>query len=75
MKRFTLKRMALSLATTVLFLSSQNVWAQYVPLTPLDGINAWSGGGETYESLVDEKTSSKWGCWFDPDLTDEESWP
>ena len=49
--------------------------AEYVKLTALAGIDAWSGVGETHESLVDSNIETKWGCWFDPDLSDEESWP
>lgn len=54
---------------------SLNARAEYVPLTPLAGIDAWSGNGESHPSLVDQNTQTKWGCWFDPSLSDEDSWP
>lgn len=45
-------------------LASQSAWAEYVKLTALDGVGGT--GGEGYAKLVDTKTSSKWGHWFDP---------
>ena len=66
MKRFTLKRVALSLVTAIMLLSSQGVMAKYVKLTALKGQNAWSGAGESCESLVDANKLTKWGTWFQP---------
>ncbi|MBO7068174.1 MAG: hypothetical protein J6W52_05790 [Bacteroidaceae bacterium] len=75
MKRFTFKRMVLSLVTSLMFLSSQSVWAEYVKLTALDGVNSWNSSSEYYDKLVDADISTKWGGWFDPSLSDEESYP
>lgn len=63
------------LLTMVMMLASQSALAEYVPLTALSGIDAWSGGGEDHKSLVDANVGTKWGCWFDPSLSDAESWP
>ncbi|MBR4130677.1 MAG: dockerin type I repeat-containing protein [Bacteroidaceae bacterium] len=55
------------LIAMVMMLGAQNAWAEYVPLTALDGWNAWSGGGEGYTSLVDANKETKWGTWFQPE--------
>lgn len=73
MKRFTLKRMTLFLATALMLLSSQSVLAQYVKLTPVDGQNAYNSDSEGYDRLVDRDKSTKWGTWFDP--AGSEDWP
>ena len=79
MKRFTLKRMVLSLATAVMLLSSQSSMAQYVKLTALDGMLSYGqtdrSHSESFEKLVDANDQTKWGGWFNPELTDEDSWP
>ncbi len=59
----------------VMMMASQSAWAEYVKLTALEGVDAFSGGGESHKSLVDANPGSKWGCWFDPSLSDEDSWP
>ena len=57
------------LVTMVMMMTaSQSAWAEYVPLTALDGMNAWNGSAEYYNKLVDMDTDSKWGSWFDPSL-------
>ncbi|MBO4841482.1 MAG: hypothetical protein J5524_10360 [Bacteroidaceae bacterium] len=73
MKRFTLKRVTLALATCLMLLSSQSVMAQYFKLTALSGQNAYNGDSEHFDKLVDTKTSTKWGTWFDHNGNDE--WP
>ncbi len=79
MKRFTLKRMVLSLATAVMLLSSQSAMAQYKKLTALDGMLSYGqtdrSHSESFEKLVDANDQTKWGGWFNPELTDEDSWP
>ena len=79
MKRFTLKRMVLSLATAVMLLSSQSSMAQYVKLTALDGMLSYGqtdrSHSESFEKLVDANDQTKWGGWFNPEFTDEDSWP
>ncbi|MCR5850936.1 MAG: dockerin type I repeat-containing protein [Bacteroidaceae bacterium] len=54
---------------------SQGVRAEYVPLTALDGVNSWNSSSEYYDKLVDQKIDTKWGGWFDPSLSDEDSYP
>lgn len=79
MKRFTLKRMALSLVTAMMLMTSQSVMAQYVKLTAVDGMLSYgqsdASGSECYPKLVDTSISTKWGGWFDPALTDDDAWP
>ena len=65
MKRFTFKRMTLSLVTVLMALTSQNVLAQYVPLTFLDGSKN-DNSGESSLMLIDGKRSTKWGQEFNP---------
>ena len=60
------------LIAMVMMLGSQNARAEYVPLTALDGWNAWSGGGEEYPSLVDANKETKWGTWFSPQQENED---
>ena len=61
------------LVALAMMMASQSARAEYVKLTALAGVDAWSGGGETHPSLVDTKIDTKWGCWFDPSL--EVGWP
>ena len=79
MKRFTFERMVLSLAATMLLLFGQSVMAQYKKLTALDGMLSYGqqsvSHAEAYDKLVDANQDTKWGGWFDPDLSDEDSWP
>ena len=79
MKRFTLKRMVLSLAAALVLLPSQSIMAQYKELTALDGMLSYGqqsvSHAEAYDKLVDANKDTKWGGWFDPSLSDEESWP
>ncbi|MBO7099262.1 MAG: dockerin type I repeat-containing protein [Bacteroidaceae bacterium] len=79
MKRFTLKQMVLSLGVATMLLSSQSVMAQYQKLTALDGMLSYGQSsvshGEAYDKLVDRDEGTKWGGWFNPALSDEESWP
>ena len=78
MKRFTLKRMALFLATALMLLSGQSVMAQYFKLTPVNGIYSWGQdgpGSETYQKLVDANIQTKWGCWVNFEASDEDAYP
>ena len=71
MKRFTLKRMALSLVTAMMLMTSQSVMAQYFKLTALSGQNVDNSEEESIEKLVDANIATKWGTWFcsKPDAT------
>ncbi len=79
MKRFTLKRVTLALAASLMMLSSQSVMAQYFKLTAIDGMLSYGqtdvSHGESYAKLVDASISTKWGGWFDKSLEDEKAWP
>ena len=66
------------LVAMVMMLASQSVKAEYVPVTVLDGKLSYgqsSLGAETYDKLVDQNIQTKWGGWFNPELSDEDSWP
>ena len=78
MKKLSLKQMVFSLAAAMMLLFSQGAMAQYKKLTVLDGMLSYgqsAGHAEAYDKLVDTKEQTKWGGWFDPSLTDEDSWP
>ena len=80
MKRFTLKRMTLSLVTSLLILTSQSVFAQYRPLTVVDGSysygqSAKNPGSHAFDKLVDTKETTMWRAWLNPSLSDEEAYP
>ena len=80
MKRFTLKRMALSLVTSLMLLASQSVYAQYVPLTVVDGSysygqSAKNPGSHAFDKLVDTKVTTMWRAWLNPSLTDDQAYP
>ena len=72
-KLFTSSTLWSCLVALAMMMASQSARAEYVKLTALAGVDAWSGGGETHPSLVDTKIDTKWGCWFDPSL--EVGWP
>ena len=74
-KVFTSSALWSGIIALVMMMASQSAWAEYVKLTALEGVDAFSGGGESHKSLVDANPGSKWGCWFDPSLSDEDSWP
>ena len=77
-KVFTSSRALWSCLVVMMMMAAQSAWAEYVPLTALDGKLSYgqtSIGKETYDKLVDMKIDTKWGGWFDPSLSDEESWP
>ena len=79
MRKFTFKRMVLSLAAALVLLPSQSIMAQYKKLTALDGMLSYGqqsvSHAEAYDKLVDANKDTKWGGWFDPSLSDEDSWP
>ena len=79
MRKFTFKRMVLSLAAALVLLPSQSIMAQYKELTALDGMLSYGqqsvSHAEAYDKLVDANKDTKWGGWFDPSLSDEDSWP
>ena len=80
MKRFTLKRMTLSLVISLMFLTSQSVFAQYKPLTVVDGKYSYgqtekSPGSQAFDKLVDGKESTKWCAWLNPSLPDDKAYP
>ncbi len=60
------------LIALVMMMAAQSASAQYVPLTALAGQNAYNGGDEHHEKLVDGKdglsgrSGTKWGTWYDP---------
>ncbi|MBQ9525543.1 MAG: leucine-rich repeat domain-containing protein, partial [Bacteroidaceae bacterium] len=63
--------------------ASMSVYAQdgvgYVPLTALDGMLSYGqydqSHQEAYDKLVDANEQTRWGGWFNPALSDENSWP
>lgn len=69
--------------TTILMVASMSVYAQegvgYVPLTALDGMLSYGqydqSHQEAYDKLVDANEQTRWGGWFNPALSDENSWP
>ena len=80
MKRFTLKRMALSLVTSLMLMASQSVYAQYVPLTVVNGSysygqSAKNPGSHAFDKLVDTKKTTMWSAWLNPSLSDDEAYP
>ena len=80
MKRFTLKRLTLSLVTSLMFIASQSVMAQYVPLTVVDGKYSYGQtaakpGSHAFDKLVDASESTMWRAWFNPKLADEDAYP
>lgn len=58
---------------------SQSARAEYVKVTAIDGMLSWGQANkdnkEAYPKLVDMNIETKWGGYFNPDLTDEDSYP
>ena len=59
--------------------AAQSARAEYFQLTPIDGMLSYGQSDvshkESYAKLVDTKIDTKWGGWFDANLSDEEAWP
>ena len=67
------------LVALAMMVTAQSARAEYVKLTAVDGQLSYGQAtvehAESYAKLVDTKIDTKWGAWFDPALSDEESWP
>ncbi len=67
------------LVALAMMVTAQSARAEYVTLTPLDGMLSYGQSSvehsESYAKLVDRNINTKWGGWFDPALSDEDSWP
>lgn len=64
---------------TLMMTAAQSARAEYIQLTPIDGMLSYGQSDvshkESYAKLVDTKIDTKWGGWFDANLSDEDSWP
>ena len=65
------------LVALAMMVTAQSARAEYVKLTAVDGQLSYGQAtvehAESYAKLVDTKIDTKWGGWFDPALSDEDS--